>query len=224
MLLNNAYEGFAKTKGRGREVSKVLMRVDRAYLGGHLFWVSFPAILLAYALRDLNAVIWPAAFYEDGRQLIEYYYNQEDWLSAWRFYRGYVNLASNLVAYLSSGLPTAQIPLFYTLCALTFISLPVGLLLRSEIRLPLIGAQERLLLAAIVIVAPIANFHLLNTLMYSQWPLLASLTLIVFSLRFRRCALSPPTRRFHCSASSAIRSRSFWCRSSLTGRGENEER
>ncbi len=140
--------------------------------------ILFLAGLLVTYFRDPNLYRFPAAAYEDGRDMFGFFYNHPEPGSIFRFYNGYVSLLPNLAGYLIARAPVTAIPTLLALFPLLVAALVFAWLSRPEYSRLIAGDRLRWLACLTLALAPLGNYHFVGSTTYSVWTLFFGLILL----------------------------------------------
>lgn len=141
-------------------------------------WVRFGigiSLFLIMVLRSYQAVLWPVAAYEDGRDILGFFVNNPNPSSILRSYNGYVSLGPNALGWLITRAPLQHVPHLLVFCSLIFACMPLWMIMNKRFSWLIPDARDRRLICLVLCVLPLGKGFMINNLTYSQWNLLAFL-------------------------------------------------
>ncbi len=144
------------------------------------FALLFAAVAAVSFFRDPGAFLRPVLAYEDGRDLLPFFYQQrgpETWL---RTYAGYVAFVPNLLGWAALAAPVRWAPHLLALAPLLLASLAFSWLSRRSYRGLLGGDDLRFGACLLLALAPVTNARFLGNTTYALWS--AFLLLVLWSL------------------------------------------
>ncbi len=153
------------------------MRRPRAALR---FALLLTALVAVTFLRDPLAFLRPVLAFEDGRDVLAFFYRQrgiETWL---RPYAGYVVLVPNLLGWAALAAPVRWAPHLLALAPLLLASLAFAWLSRRPYRSFLASDDLRFAACLLLALAPVTNARFVGNTMYAVWS--SFLLLVLWSL------------------------------------------
>jgi hypothetical protein len=149
------------------------------------FALLLAAVAAVSFLRDPGAFLRPILAFEDGRDILGFFYHRrgiETWL---RTYAGYVVLVPNLLGWAALAAPIRAAPHLLAAGPLALSSLAFAWLARRPYRWLLASDDARFAACVLLALAPVANARFVGNTMYAVWS--AFLLLVLW-------ALAPPPR------------------------------
>ena len=129
-------------------------------------------------LRDPVLFESPAAPYEDGRDVLGFFYNHPEPGSILRSYNGYVSVIPNAAGYLSARLPVRHVPAALALFGLGVAGLAFSGFAGRRFRAVLASDGLRWLACLVLAAVPLGNYLFVSSTAYSVWNLLFLLILL----------------------------------------------
>ncbi|HVX12355.1 MAG TPA: hypothetical protein VHC22_14325 [Pirellulales bacterium] len=139
----------------------------------------FAGVTLILFAKAPHLYLRPPLAYEDGRDLFSFYFEHREPESILRSYNGYVSLVPNLAGYCAAWMPLRFLPRTYSFCALFFNSLALGLFCTNRFRPIVPSDAARAAVCLFLAIMPLGDYAVLTTAMYSLWPLLLTLLLML---------------------------------------------
>lgn len=142
--------------------------------------VIFLAIISILAIRSRHPLLLPTMAFEDGRDMLAYFFNDHSIRGIMRLPNGYVMFLPNLIAWLSVGLlPLPAVPYAFGFASLAISSSAFYLLTRPGHAWLIPNSNARTILALTLAILPLGKDFLVTNLTYSQWIILFILLLLV---------------------------------------------
>jgi hypothetical protein len=141
----------------------------------------FAAVALILFCKAPNLFLRPSLLFEDGRELFSYYYDHREAHSILRPYNGYISLVPNLVGYAAYWGPVRWVPRTYSFFALFCNTLACGIFCTNRFRAILPSDSARTATCLILALMPLEDVAVLSAAMYSLWPLLLLLLLMLLA-------------------------------------------
>ena len=139
----------------------------------------FVAILAVLIIRCPDALRFPELAYEDGNQMLGFYFNSPEMGTAFRVYNGYVQLVPNLIAWGCTRGPVTLAPQLFTLCAMTLAALGMCLVATSRMAWLIPSKVDRALVALLLVLVPLGKSYVVYNVAYSLWSCLFLLIVLV---------------------------------------------
>lgn len=141
-----------------------------------LFLGLFAIITLVHSLRS---AIYPILAWEDGRDMLAFYYNNENPKSILRFYADYVSLIPNAIGWFAMRLPLPISPYVMTFASLLLATTGFFMLASDRYAWLIPQRPHRVALALLLAVLPLGKELMVNNLAYSQWSIFFILILLL---------------------------------------------
>jgi hypothetical protein len=142
----------------------------------YLAWIICFAIT---ASRDIDALLKPILWTEDGAAIWSHYYNVTTIIPPVRYYGGYISLISDIVGYVVSYFPTRWQPHMFPAIALSMSSASFALFASPPFRKVVENDNQRLVVAVGLAALPLGSGAKATFVAFSQWPAGAALCLLV---------------------------------------------
>lgn len=135
--------------------------------------------VIVAGLHSVQALISPVLAFEDGRDMLAYFFNHPEPRQVLRFYADYVSLIPNAVAWAGTKLPLTLTPYAFTFASLAFATLGFFMLGSDRYAWLVPVRRDRFIIAISLAVLPLGKELMVNNLAYSQWSLLFILILLM---------------------------------------------
>lgn len=139
----------------------------------------FAAIFTILVARCPDALRFPELAWEDGNQMLGFFFNSPEFTSALRRYNGYVQLMPNVMAWLATRGPVTLAPQIFTLAAITFAATGIFLVSRPRMSWLIPHATDRAVVALLLALLPLGKSYVVYNLAYSLWSCLFVLIMLV---------------------------------------------
>jgi hypothetical protein len=141
----------------------------------------FVGVVIVTLMRNYNAFVLPALYWEDGTMLFAFYTNDPSPLGLFRFYNGYISLLPNLAGYLATFAPPPITPYIMGAYAMLLTGLTYTLFYLRRFRCVEENDQVRLFACVFLTLMPLGNFIIMSSATYSLWHLLWILIMLVYA-------------------------------------------
>lgn len=130
--------------------------------------VFIGSFLIIACKNGFDGIFYPLLYNEDGRNIFAIFYNEHEFNNIFIFYASYIRIIPNLIGYLLNFLPVRTIAPLYCLISLSITALAYSLfypVLNRFFNNRWFAAYSVLMISAL----PLANFEIVETLMYQVW-------------------------------------------------------
>ena len=145
------------------------------------YLMLFCSISLILANRSWNSLFFPELAYEDGRDMLAFFYNTSDILSVFRFYGGYVTLGPNILSYLFTRLPIICTPYLMTVFSILVSAYALFIPSTTRYRWLIPSDRVRYIVCLILALMPLGKNFMIFNLTYSEFSFLLILILLLGS-------------------------------------------
>lgn len=139
----------------------------------------FFAIFTILAIRSRHAVILPVIGFEDGRDMLAFYFHNGNPSAILRFYNGYISLLPNALGWAATRFPLPVAPYIFTLAALMLATTGFYLLTRNGHAWLISSPRDRIITGIMLALLPLGKSYMINNLTYSQWSMLFLLIILL---------------------------------------------
>lgn len=139
----------------------------------------FLAIFAVLVLRSPDALRFPELAFEDGNQMLAFYFNSPHPSSIFRFYNGYIQLLPNMIAWLATRGPITLAPQLFTLGSMTLAATGMFLVSRPQLAWLIPSPKDRAIAALLLVLLPLGKSYVVYNVAYSLWSCLFLLVMLL---------------------------------------------
>lgn len=140
----------------------------------------FALILALIAWRSGDALLLPSLDFEDGRDMLAFYFNNPGAENIFRLYAGYVSLLPNAIAWASVNLlPLIAAPFAFAAASTMLAATSFFLISRPAHSWLIASPAVRALFSLALAILPLSKEFLVTNVAYSQWTILLVLVVLV---------------------------------------------
>lgn len=147
------------------------------------FAVTFIFCLIVIVLRDPQSAISPPVRLEDARDMLSFYWRNDDPSAIFRFYAGYVSVFPNFIGYISGNISGILSIYLLHWAPLVLASLSFSIICRKDVNIMEMTDQQKTITAIALSLVPMSNYALLTTATYFLWSMIIASTLLIVGWR-----------------------------------------